>query len=198
MAQRALAELYGLSEALIAAAARNSPALPKEKDSKNRYAAWLQLQPEVTKVAWLARLMSDSHSAVRREILAEFHKSQGSPSWPTLRTDRTITELRAAAEEIEREESRKDAEKAARQRAKKLAAMAADPTQVIRATEQLVKQRTTDAYREIAVSLADLREALAGRENSNLPEKQARKLKTNNPTLHKLISELRRQGLLNK
>jgi hypothetical protein len=48
----------------------------------------------------------------------------------------------------------------------------------------------------IAALLADLREALAGGDQASLAEEQARKLKNNNPTLHKLTSELCRQGLL--
>src|SRR5262249_50544135 len=64
-AQRALAELYGLDESLIAAAARNSPALPEREDSEKQYVAWLQQQPEAKRTAWLARLMADPRSAVR-------------------------------------------------------------------------------------------------------------------------------------
>jgi len=139
-AQDALAKLYGLSEALIAAAARNSPSLPERRDSENQHTAWLQRQPEATKIAWLAQLMADPRSAVRREILAEFQKSQGTPSWPIIRLDRTIAELKAAAEEIQRDKNRKKAEEAARQRAKKLAEMAFDPVGTLRQTEQLVKQ----------------------------------------------------------
>src|SRR5207249_8409591 len=111
---------------------------------------WLQRQPEATKTAWLAQWMADPRSAVRSEILAAFRASQNTPSWPTIRLDRTITELRAVAEGIQRDRNRTKAEKAARQRAKKLADMAADPQPTLRETEQLVKQRSTDAYQQIA------------------------------------------------
>lgn len=195
-AQRVLAELYGLSEGLLAAAAQNSPPLAERKASENQYAAWLQRQPEATKTAWLARVMAEPRSAVRSEILAAFRKSQNTSSWPTIRLDRTIAELEAAAEEIQLEKNRKTAEKAARQRAKRLADMAADPLPTLRETEQLVKQRSSDAYRKIAELLADLREALAGREQADLPEKQARRLKKDHPTLNILSSELRRKGFL--
>ena len=46
--------------------------------------------------------------------------------------------------------------------------------------------------------LADLREALAGSERSNLAEKQALKLKTRNPTLHHLTAALRHRGFVPK
>jgi len=197
-AQRALAELYGLSEALIAAAAQNSPSLPERTDSENQYVAWLQRQPEAAKIEWLAQLMADPRSAVRREILAEFQKSQIATSWPTIRLDRTIAELKAAAEEIHRENNRRNAEKAGRQRAQKLADMAADPMRTLHETEQLVKQRTTDAYRQIATMLADLQEALSGGKQSGLAVQQARKLRDKNPTLHHLTAALRRRGFLKK
>jgi hypothetical protein len=46
--------------------------------------------------------------------------------------------------------------------------------------------------------LADLREALAGSKQSDLAEKQARKLKTVNATLRHLTAALRRQGFVKK
>jgi hypothetical protein len=46
--------------------------------------------------------------------------------------------------------------------------------------------------------LADLRAALAGSEEPDLPEKHARKLKATHPTRKMLASELRRKGFLKK
>ena len=196
--QRAFAELYGIGEAFLAAAAQGSPSLPERRAAESKYEEWLQRQPAAKKDAWLAQLMGDPHSAVRREILADFQKSQDTASWPTVRVDRTIAELKAAAEEFQSERNRKQAEKAARQRAKKLADMAADPTQTLRKTEDLVKQRSVDAYHEVALLLADLRQALSDSNRSSLAEQQARKLKEANPNLNHLTAELRRQGFLKK
>jgi hypothetical protein len=195
-AQRALAELYELDESLVAAAAQNSPPLAERMDAKNRYEAWLKRQPVARKNAWLCRLLADPGAAVRREILAEFRKSQRAPAWPTVRVDRTVADLQAAAEVIQRQRSCDKAEADARQRAAKLATMAADPARTLRETEELVKRRSVDAYDEIAELLADLREALAGSDQSSLPDRQARKLKDKNPTLHRLTAALREHGLL--
>jgi hypothetical protein len=197
-AQQALAELYGLSEALLAAAAQNGPTLPKRRKAENDYVAWLQCQPEATKNAWLTQLLADAHSAVRREILAEFQKGQSSSSWPTVRVDRTIAELEAAAIGIQSQMDRQRAEEAARQRAQKLADMAADPTRTLRETEKLVKERSLDAYSQIATLLADLRKALSGSDQAGLADQQARKLKEQNPKLKHLTAELRRKGFLPK
>src|SRR5262249_46882394 len=111
---------------------------------------------------------------------------------------RTVAELKAAAKEIQQDANRKAAEKAAHNRAKKLAAMAADPTKTIRQTEQLVKQRSLDAYDKAATLLTDLREALAATDRSGLAEEQARKITKANPKFNQLIAELRRKGFLQK
>jgi hypothetical protein len=197
-AQRALTELYDISESLIIAAAQSSPPLASQDDPRNQYAEWLQGQSEATKDAWLAQWMSDPHSTVRSEILGEFRKSRKSPVWPTDCRARIITELQAAADQIKQDAACKSAEKAAGQRAKRLADMAADPARTLRETEQLVKQRTREAYSQVSKLLADLRESLAGTDQFRLAEQQAQKLKTKNSTLRVLISELRREGFLAK
>jgi hypothetical protein len=195
-AQQALAEFYDLSEALIVAAARNSPTMPHRQDSAKQYMAWLECQPEATRNAWLAQLMADPQANVRREVLAAYQSSQAAPSWTTICPNRSLAELKAAAEEIERDTNQRKAEKAARERAKKLADMAADPSPILRETEKLAKQRTLDAYAQVGDLLADLRNALAGSEQADLPEKQARKLREKHPTFKLLISELRKKGFL--
>ena len=76
--------------------------------------------------------------------------------------------------------------------------MAADPAPTLRKTEELVGQRGAHAYRQVAELLTELREALAGTGQSDLALRQAAKLRYENPTLNKLVSELRREGLLGK
>jgi hypothetical protein len=195
-AQRALAEFYGLDDALLAAAARGGPALPERGGAGASPDAWLRGLPEAKKDAWLARVMADAQSAVRRELIAEFRKSQGVSSWPTARLGRTVAALQAAAEEVAREAAQKKAAAAARKRAKQHAAMAADPARTLREVDELVAQRGGDSYRQAAELLAELREALAGGPQADLPEKQARALKEKHPTLRLLTSELKRKGFL--
>jgi len=197
-AQQALAELFGLDNTLIAAAAQDSPALPSRDDPQGAPAEWLRGQAQPKKDGWLAQLLSDPDANVRSELVAEFRKSRKAPLWPSIRRDRTIAELEALADEIGQEAQRRAAEKAARARTKRLADMAADPSGCLRETEQLVKQRGRDAYGQISKLLAELREALAGSDRSGLAQQQAQKLKNQNPTLRLLISELRREGLLAK
>jgi hypothetical protein len=197
-AQRALAEFLGLGEAMIAAAAHKSGPLPAVEDWQSRYAAWLAKQGEATKDAWLIELLVDSSSAVRSKIRAEFEKVSSTPSWLSTDAGRTIAQLQAAAEEIERERKDAAAAKAIRDRAKRLQEMATDPTPFLHETERLVRQRSTEAYQQISEILAALREALAGGKQAGMAEKQALKLKTANPTLRHLTSALRKHGFVPK
>jgi hypothetical protein len=194
--QRELAEFYNVSDALIEAAARNSPPMRKADDAGSDYNAWLARQSDAKKTQWLARVMAEQQAAVRAEILAAFREDQQVSTWPTAPSKRKVSELLAIAEEIEREQSRKSADASARRRAKRLADLAADPQPALRETEQLVNQRSSNSYAQIARLLADLREALAGSKQADLPETQARKLKAQHPTLALLTSELRKKGFL--
>ena len=196
--QRALAELFGLSAALIAAAAEGSSGPPGQEDLRELQARWLDGLPQATRDAWLLDWLADAHASARSDMLAEFRKSRPLAAWPTVGCARTVAELETAAEDIHKKAVRKAAEKAAQQRAKRLADMTADPAPTLRETERLVKLRSRDSYCEIATLLKDLREALAGTKQSGLAEQQAQKLKKENPTLNLLTSELRRAGFLAK
>lgn len=195
-AEQALAELYDLSAALVAAASQGGPSLPAQALAENRYEAWLKRQPASRKTDWLSRLLADPRSAVKREILAEFQKDQGDAAWPTVRVVRTIADLHAAAEVIQKRREQAAAKEAARQHDEKLARMAADPMKTLDETEVLVKHRSVDAYREIAQLLADLREALAGGHQYDLAYRQAKKLTDANPKANRLEAALRKKELL--
>jgi hypothetical protein len=197
-AQRALAEFCGLSDNLLAAAARHSPPMAAPDDPLNAHAEWLRRQSQNKKDAWLAELMASTEAHVRSKLLVEFHQHRAAPIWPTAVRRRTIAQLQAAAAEIEQEANRRAAEKAARQSARRRSATAADPSRILRRIEQLVKQRTRLAYGQISELLAELRSALAGSDRADLAEQQAQKLKNHNPTLRSLISELRHKGFLAK
>jgi hypothetical protein len=198
VAQSALAEFVGVDDALIAAAAKASPPLPQRGDKGNKLAEWLHGQPVATKDRWLTEWLSDPEADVRSEILARFRKSRGIAAWPTAVANRTIAQLESIADDIANESKRKAAEKAARERAKRLATMAADPTKTLRETEKLVAERNSRSYRKAAELLADLREALSGTDQAGLAESQAVKLKRANPTLKLLTGELRRHGFVPK
>jgi hypothetical protein len=196
-AQRALAEFFGLSDALLSAAAKESGATPQKSRLESGCEDWVRLQAEQIKNDWLSRVLADPRAA-RAAILAEFQKANPKESWPTGVSSRTISELRDLAEEIQDSRNRKRAQAAARNRAEKLARMAQDPTPTLRETDKLVKERSRSSYSRIAELLADLREALSGTDKQNLPESHAQVLKRQNPTLNTLTAELRSRGFLKK
>lgn len=100
-AQRALARLYDLSPALLAAAAQGAPELPPASvDVKVEYVRWLGGQSDAAKNAWLAELMDDARSTMRAEIVAAFRHQQSLPSWPTAALKRSIAELEGAAASV--------------------------------------------------------------------------------------------------
>jgi hypothetical protein len=197
-AQCALAELYGVSDELLAAAAEKSPPMPLAIDLNADRMKWIRAQPEATKNAWLAALLAEPGSAARAEILANYRTDRGTPSWPTAQPTRTVAQLEATATEIANESLKKAAETAARERAKRLADMATEPEATLHETQRLVAEHTAEAYSRIADLLADLREALSGSRRADLAENHARKLKAANPTLRLLTRELRRRGFVPK
>src|SRR5262249_38119938 len=140
----------------------DGPPLAASNDPRNQYTEWVRELPQATKDQWLVQWLTDPHSTVRHEILAQFRNSREAALWPTIVRGRTIAELRAEAEEIQHAADREKAAKAAKKKAKRLTEMAADPDRTLRETEKLVAQRSGDAYRQIARLLAELREALAG------------------------------------
>ncbi len=69
----------------------------------------------------------------------------------------------AGVAKIHQESNRRAAEKGVRNRAKRLAAMAADQSNALGEAETLSRQQNREAYGQIATLLVDLREALAGK-----------------------------------
>jgi hypothetical protein len=197
-AQRALLEYLGVDDLLIAAAAEGSPPLAARGGREHDYTDWLRQQSQATKDQWLAEWLTDPNSSARQDILAEFRKRRPEPPWPTADPGRTIAELRDMAEALDAALSRKAADKATRDRSKRLAEMAADPAPTLRKTEQLASQRSEKAYIQIAELLTELREALEGTEQAGLAEQQAQKLKEKWPTLKLLMRHLRLKGFVPK
>ncbi|MBS0207777.1 MAG: hypothetical protein JSS27_02375 [Planctomycetes bacterium] len=195
-AQRSLAELYGLSDDLIAAAAQEAPAMPASAEPLAGYSEWLCDQPATMKDGWLAAWMADTASSARVEILAKYRADSDLSTWPTARPNRTVAQLQAAAAKIADEAKQRAAADATLRRTQRLAKMATNPAATLREIEKLVSTRTTVAYRRVAELLSELREVLSGSEQSDLAEKYAQKLKSQNPTLRMLTSELRRQGFV--
>lgn len=197
-AQLALTELYGLSNALIEAAAQDGPETVPTMNRECQLKSWIGTQSQTVKDQWLAGLLEGASSAVRSEILMKFRDESGNSSWPVVELNRTVAQLRKSAEAIYQKEKAKAAAKAARQQAAKLKKMAADPTPFLKEAERLAAERNTDSYKKASRLLAELRTALAGTRQAGLAEKQAIQLKAKYPKLHHLTAALRREGFVPK
>jgi hypothetical protein len=194
-AQWALARLYGIDKAMMMAIADESDPLPAKTEASLEN--WLAKQPVEKKNAWLLEWLSNPESRNRIAVLAEFRSSQG-VEWPTRAPSRTIQQIRDLAEQKQAGMTSKALAAAARKRKQLLEQMAADPESYLQQTEVLVHNRSTQNYTKTAEILADLREALSGSENATLPERHAVRLVKDNPTLKRLVAELRSQGFLRK
>lgn len=194
-AQQALAEYYGIDDDLLAAAARESPPLPKHMSQLQAYKDWLVQQPVKVKDTWLAAWMTDPHAAARGEILLAFRGDATPTVWPTSPPRRTVQELQSISEAIFEEHEALAAAQAAKQRAVHLRKIAKNPEKVFKQAEELVAQRKRVTYRQAAALLTELKEAIASTNKPNLAEDYARKLIAAHPTLRSLRSELRKQGL---
>lgn len=197
-AQQALANFYGISEVLLLAAAQKSKALSAGKDTTKRYQEWLKSQTEADKTAWLLDLLTDPDSSLRAKLLAKFQEKTEAPMWPTTEPSRTISELIELSEEIQNDRDRKAKENAEKNRRKRIEKMAADPKPFLKETEKLVELRSTNTYEEAATLLAEVREALTGTSQAELPDRHAEELRKLHPKSNVLVSVFRKYGFLSK
>ncbi|CAN5600430.1 hypothetical protein BH10PLA2_BH10PLA2_09630 [soil metagenome] len=193
--QRALAGLYGIGKAMLMAIARESDPLPEKTEASLEN--WLASQPVDRKNAWLLEWLSNPESRERLSVLTEFRSSQGIV-WPTKPSKRSVQQLERLAQETQSDLESKAAATAARKRKQHLQTMASEPESFLQQTEVLVNNRSTENYVKTAEILADLREALSGSENASLPERHAVRLVKDNPTLKRLVGELRKRGFIRK
>ena len=75
-------------------------------------------------------------------------------------------------------------------------AMRSAPDGWLKKASALVKERSTESYREAAEILADLRDALGGEMGDKIARKHAAHLAKEYPTLNVLKSSLRKKQLL--
>lgn len=198
-AHLALAEFLGLDGPVIEAAAVESAALSGSADEQaKRQEEWIRQQSDDLKNSWLAKLMNDPAAGVRTEVLTKFRAEVDLPAWPTSNPGRTIQQLSDLARDIAEKEKKRAAARREQERQKRLAQMAADPEKVFLEAQQLASERSTSGHRDAVKLLVELREALAKVGKGGIAEKQALKLKNDNPSRKTLHKELQAAGLLMK
>lgn len=196
---RALAEFYELSDSLLAAAAECSPPLPKGSiDSSALTKTWIARQSRDELKLLVERLLTGDIPIVRCETLARIRDEAGATQWPTASPTRTLAQLHATAEAIEKRQMEQEKQTEEKARRKRLAQISADPQKTIAQATDLVSQRSTQSYESAAQLLADLREALGPERGPQQAQAAAEKLRSENPTLKYLVKSLRSHGLIVK
>lgn len=190
----ALAEFYELYEDLIRAAADRSPPAPNSEDRQQQLRAWVDARStdELRDIA--CRMLAEGSSGVRAETLARIRDESAAIGWPIAEPTRTLGELLEAAEKHENQRLEREELERERARQARLRAIAADPDKTIANVRKLVKLRSTSEYEQAAQELAELREALGPKRAQVVAETLVRE----NPTLNRLKSALRKQGLIAK
>jgi hypothetical protein len=158
-ALRALADFLFVPRSLVRAAAKANPARASDAVPKQALSAWLSSLPAKEKDALLLRVILGPEPLLGAELLHRFRESQPrEPSAPSAGARRTAGKLRAEAEVLEAEQSRRQAKQAAQARARELEALAAREGDVWREVESLfATRRSTDHARGVAL-LVDLRD----------------------------------------
>ncbi|QRK12334.1 hypothetical protein JQX13_21290 [Archangium violaceum] len=158
-ALNALANFLFVPQDVIAASAKANPAPFSESVPKQALAQWLSTLPTSEKDSLLLRVIEGSEPLLGAELLHRFRAAhpreqvaQGSGA------RRTVGQLRAeaAAHEVEREKS--EARRAARARARELAALAARESEVWREVDSLFSTRSPNDHTRGVQLLVDLRD----------------------------------------
>ncbi|MCC9606732.1 hypothetical protein LOC68_16385 [Blastopirellula sp. JC732] len=197
-AQRALAELYEISDYVIDAAAQVSATPPKSADLASDYERWLADQKSTQKDQWLHQVMCGKGAEVRREMLKHYRASTDVVVWPTIESSRTMKELHDEANKLYDAYQKRAAKKREASLLKRRVDMAADPKPTLQLIDKLVAERSSKSYRQAAELLGELRTALAQSRQASLAQNHALKLVKANPTLNILKAELKRRDFLTK
>lgn len=154
--------------------------------------------PVAKKNEWLTKCLSQDAAEVRREMLAEYSAQQVPREWPTAPAERTIAMLREEADVLRDRGYRKRAAAEEAKQKKQLAKMANNPESFLKQVDKLVAQQSVAAYREASKLLHELQDALREKGQNAMVEAHARRLTEKYPTRTRLLSELRREGILKK
>ena len=196
--------------ALAESRSQNEATTPTVPSPADRLKPWLQSLKINQATVYLEQFLIGDAAAVKAEILAGIAKQRASSSpgdWPTVELNRTFEELMSCTQKLREEfqaqlkkknaaKAKRDAAKAERARKKRLADMTKDPQKWLAESERLVDARGIENYKLAAEILADLRDAIGGKEGESLARKHAAHLSHKHPTLTKLKGSLRKLGVL--
>lgn len=203
----ALLEFFGADPLLVDAAAVGIPAFNAPGSLRDSVNSWLTSITDSRRAQIVQQLLTEDPVALKAELLSEVRDSHQAVAWPVQPPTRTMAQLLEESEllrqkETERQQrqsaanAKREAEKAEKLRQARMIEMKSSPESWLEKASQLVKERGTDNYREAASILADLRDAVGGKEGDEIARKHAAHLTKTYPTLNVLKSSLRKCNLL--
>jgi hypothetical protein len=195
----ALADFLRIDGPLMDAAAEASPPLPARGDSAEDLRAWIAALPTGEKDAILYRLTQDAPLVVQRGLMQRLRRDRP-PQPPPESGGRTVAELLAAADRKREEQRRLDAERRAREKARRQAeaawarqeqldALAEREPQAWREVDALIATRQPRRYDQAVQLLRDLRD-LAEREGDSAAAARVNALRAEHSRKHGLIRRL--------
>ena len=161
-AQLALAEFYGISETLVAAAARESGPLPTVADQRTRYAEWLAGSPRQRRMRGLPNYSATRARRYDRKSGRSLRKSRPSSHGRRSKRGEPSPSSKPSRGRFSTTGSRRlwPRRRANERNASRRWRLPRRPSSA--RPSGLWLERSTDAYEQVSQLLADLREALAG------------------------------------
>jgi hypothetical protein len=197
---------FGLDPLLLLAAGKEVNPAPRD-DTRDHAARWVDALDERSAKEALLQFLNGDPVGIKANLLARIRDSQTPGGWPTSDRQRTLDDLykRTAALRVEEDakqvrkaqaRAKREEAKAERERTARMKEMVKNPDKWLRESERLVNSGGTENYEAAAEILHDLREAIGGEEGDRIARGCASRLAKKNPTLNRLKSSLRKQGLL--
>lgn len=205
-----VAELLFLFEQdplLVTAAGSGIPKFDARKSEAEQVSEWVASLTDERKVSIIERLLKEDPVVVKADLMSEIRSSQKAMVWPLKAPTRTLADLMEQCEilqTIEDEknkraraaEAKRTAEKAEKERQKRIAEIKANPRRWLEKATELVNLRGRESYYKAAEIVAEVREAVGTEEGREMACTYAAQLVKDNPTLSVLKSAMRKKGLV--
>ena len=186
-----ICRFYELSSFILDAAGEGAGKAPTKQDSTT-VKTWLATKSPSELSKMVEDVLAGDATGVKSSWLAEVRESTPQTSWPVVPSSRTLADLIVRESELQQKWSKQEADKEARKIAKKLKAIADDPSGTEEKIVKLVAAGGREKLEDAAQLLDDFAKAIGSSQAKAL---STRLLKTHNSVLG-LKATLKRHGYL--